>query len=460
MTALMFRLRSRASASAIFLAAALLLATACGGTAVPSSPTPSATASPSPGASPSPSPAAVEQTIAGVIQDLSSDGTLSTIIAPGSASLAAGLPSLASGDFNGDGVDDIVIGAPFADVQDREDAGAAYVLFGPISDGTIDLEESNPDVVVFGAIEGDNLGFSVLGGDLNGDGVDDLILGAPGVTAGADPRTDQGRVYVFFGGEDLGGEFDLVDEPWDFVATGAEGFSRLGHAIAVGDVNSDGVGDLVLGAPFAGRQPGTPPGSGRTHLGEVYAIFGSQDLAGEVNTTFQEHDFTASGQEEFGEFGVDVAAADVNGDGTDDIIVGAQRADIEGRADAGAIYVFYGGSNLTGLKEIANDEEDAKILGGAAGDGLGFPLSVADFNGDGSRTSLQAPSSKIRATSPPVVGSTSSLEATDSPEPWTLQRRRPTSRFCQRFEQSCCPLPWQWWTSTATAPRISSRPPP
>jgi hypothetical protein len=113
-----------------------------------------------------------------------------------------------------------------------------------------------------------------LAGDLNRDDTDDIIVGAPGVTAGFDPRSDQGRAYVFYGSADVGdeSELDLTEDVFDAAITGAEGFSRLGHAMDVGDVNGDGTQDLVAGAPFAGRKPGTPPGGERTSLGEVHGF--------------------------------------------------------------------------------------------------------------------------------------------------------------------------------------------
>ncbi len=299
--------------------------------------------------------------------------------------LASGSINVATGDFNGDGEADILVGAPQADGPRgaRADAGEAYVFFGPLSGAH---EAKDADVTIYGALPGDSLGFSVLAGDLNGDDVDDVIVGAPGVTAGFDPRSDQGRVYVFYGGRDLEKtkEFDLASDVYDFTLTGAEGFSRAGNALAMGDINGDGKTDLIVGAPFAGRKPGTAPGGERTAVGEVYVIFGGKELSGELNVAATSPDLILSGPEALGQFGSAVATGDVNDDGIDDVIVSAHRSGTSfGRPEAGAVYVFFGGKGVRGKISVQEGGQNATLLGPAPSAGFGFPLAVIDFNGDG-----------------------------------------------------------------------------
>ncbi|OGR99856.1 MAG: hypothetical protein A2V88_10800 [Elusimicrobia bacterium RBG_16_66_12] len=300
---------------------------------------------------------------------------------------ALGIPSLSHGDFNGDGLADILIGAPLADGPDnsRDGAGEAYVIFGRSQlPTTLDLAKTQ-DLIISGGAQGDALGFSVLGADVNGDGRDDILVGAPGASGLDDPRTDQGQVYIFFGSEDLGGVLDIAKRPQALTITGAEGFSRVGHAIASGDVNGDGTSDIVLGAPFAGREPGTPPGGPRTELGETYVVLGGADLSEDIGIHRNEQDFTISGGQQFGQFGGTVATGDLNADDIEDIIVGAPQSDGSGDGPeaSGAVYVFFGAEGLGGRVSIVEGAEAVLVVGAGERDSLGFPLATGDFNGDG-----------------------------------------------------------------------------
>ena len=371
--------RPIAPAAAMFAAALFLMSAGCSG-----GDDNDATDAPTENADASATPASSGGAITNV--DLATDAAIRIIgIDPGD--LLTGTTSLASGDFNDDGEPDLLIGAPQGDgpANDRPDAGEAYVIFGPI-DQARDLAVSQGDVVIYGASSGDGLGYSVLAADVNDDDNQDVIVGAPGVTAGFDPRTDQGRVYVFYGGPDFEdtSTLDLTEDVFDLTITGAEGFSRLGHSMAAGDVNGDETGDLIVGAPFAGRPPGSPPGSERTYLGEAYVILGNEDLRGEKNMARAEYDTLISGAFANGEFGSSVAVADINDDGMDDIIAGAHRASAgePARGASGAAYIFYGEQNLPDRLSVVDGDESVAILG-SAGATLGYPVASGDFDGDG-----------------------------------------------------------------------------
>ena len=338
----------------------------------------------SPATGGTPSPRATGGPVARL--DMAEASPILTVRTAGLMDFQTGVSSLATGDFNGDGVGDLLIGLPFADGPDegREDAGEAVVIFGGAGlEGEIDLAEDELGLRVLGALPGDTLGFGVAAGDLNGDGIDDVIVGAPGSNGLQPVRTDLGEAYVVFGRRDLGGTVDTARVEQDFTLIAAEGFARLGTSFAVADVNDDGIADLIAGAPFGGRQPGTPPGGPRTTLGEVYVVFGAEDLAGGVSVAEDEQAVLIAGARELDSFGESVAAADVNGDGVADIIVGARGFDgPEGKNDdAGVVMVFIGSAGLGG--RLGVDDAGLTILGRDAGDGLGAVVASGDFNGDG-----------------------------------------------------------------------------
>ncbi|MDP2949211.1 MAG: hypothetical protein Q8P22_06710 [Chloroflexota bacterium] len=343
-----------------------------------------AVASPSPLATATP---AVSPGQAAVV-DLANVSALLTIYAADAGDLRNDIPSVAVGDFNGDGIGDLLLGARFGDGPDnaREDAGEAYVIFGSRDlAGTVDIAAGQQELTILGAKPGDNLGYSVAAADVNNDRLDDIIVSAPfSEGPAADYRTDRGEVYVIFGQSALGGTIDIADGRQQASVVGAEGFSMLGDSIAVGDVNGDGISDMILGAPFAGRVPGSPHGGPRTELGEVYVVLGSPALSGRISIPQGQQDFTISGPEQWSELGDAVAVGDVNGDGIDDIIAVGEAADgPEGsRPNAGIAYVIFGSASLQGMRDTAKDEQDVTILGADAQDALGFCAASGDVNGD------------------------------------------------------------------------------
>lgn len=291
--------------------------------------------------------------------------------------------SLASGDANGDGSEDILAGAFLADGPDnaRYQGGEAYVVLGgPSLGGTRDMARGEYDLAITSADEDDQLGCSVAMGDLNSDGIDDLILGAFRADGPGNARNDAGEVDVIFSSRALGGVLDLASTPPGVTVAAADPDDHLGQAVASGDVNGDGIEDLLIGAPAADG-----PDNGRDSAGEAYVIFGSPTLQGSMDVGRGEQNMTILGADPGDHLGAALASGDMDGDGIEDILLGAEGADgrENDREDAGEVHVILGSASLEPTADTAVGDHGATILGEQEGDAFGSQVAAADWDGDG-----------------------------------------------------------------------------
>jgi hypothetical protein len=269
-------------------------------------------------------------------------------------------------DLNGDGADELLISAIGGDLGASTNEGEVYLIYGDATNfGTIttfDLSTLNGTngFVMTGVGLFDGVGESLANiGDINNDGLADFAIGGPLVG-----NTDIGTTYVVYGAANISGgnaniSLSTLNGLNGFALTGIDNFDDAGYDVAgVGDVNGDGIDDFLIGA-----RNGDP--GGEVNAGETYLIFGKAGSFFPANfnmsTLNGTEGFVLNGIDAFDRSGASVSGAgDVNGDGVNDLLIGAFGAAPNGTF-SGESYVIYGGLEQLTFFDIVDGQQDGQI---------------------------------------------------------------------------------------------------
>jgi len=283
--------------------------------------------------------------------------------------------SLAIGDFDGDGFDDLAVGIPLENIEPVSNAGAVSVIYGSPTGLTGRDQIWYEGHHVGGVAEADDwFGDALAVGDFDGDGFDDLAIGIPGEDLGG--VRNGGRVLVLFGA--VGGLTQDGSQSWvqglNGLANHYEKDDYFGKALAAGDFDGDGYEDLAIGVPDENVDVFVNAGIVQVLYGSPAGLTAEHDQLW-LDIEIAEHDY----------FGFALAAGDFNGDGRDDLAVGAPFENLGSVSDAGTVEILYGASG--GLHRRASNDywhQDRPGVMDVAeeSDWFGSALAAGNFDGD------------------------------------------------------------------------------
>ncbi len=281
-------------------------------------------------------------------------------------------------DINGDNKNDLVVSAP---QLDKNGDGNVYIIFGDKFPNTSSISDV-ADITISGKTNSnDSIGTSLAKGDINGDGIDDLVIGAyksnVSTSTTAPTKNEAGAVYVIFGNKDFYSNYSIeldttAPNHADITIIGANQNDWTGYALVCGNIDQDLEDEIIIGAPKSSSN------------GKIYIVEKTTYSFIDLSKTYSSIK-TITGETSGDYFGYSLSIGDINGDKKNDIIVGALNAEKVSYTDTGIIYIFY---NDTGFPSNASNSDKA-LYKKEDNDYVGFTLN-SNFIDNDSRADIIA----------------------------------------------------------------------